>query len=219
MRTTADERLGSAGLAAIDTAAEAAVTGLTTQDAYPVLRAHLALCAVAGRDPAEVLREALASPRGLDDARDVAAVLDWRIHPTGHHSTGAEPLPWLPTVPEPLRADLAWGPYLDDRARKVTELASAVATRAGSWTPASAPLWARPLLDQVLFAFLMSLAFTQRFEELDSFDLAVYTVTQWWSRGGQTAPDSRRGRSRSPGNSLCPATSSVGLTGFEPATP
>jgi hypothetical protein len=52
MRTTADERLGSAGLAAIDTAAEAAVTGLTTQDAYPVLRAHLALCAVAGRDPA-----------------------------------------------------------------------------------------------------------------------------------------------------------------------
>jgi hypothetical protein len=93
MRTTADERLGSAGLAAIDTAAEAAVTGLTTQDAYPVLRAHLALCAVAGRDPAEVLREALASPRGLDDARDVAAVLDWRIDPTGHHSTGAERSP------------------------------------------------------------------------------------------------------------------------------
>jgi hypothetical protein len=30
---------------------------------------------------------------------------------------------------------------------------------------------------QILFAFLMSLAFTQRFEELDGFDLAVYTGT------------------------------------------
>jgi len=30
---------------------------------------------------------------------------------------------------------------------------------------------------QILFAFLMSLAFTQRFEELDGFDLTVYTVT------------------------------------------
>ncbi|NIH69219.1 conjugative relaxase-like TrwC/TraI family protein [Modestobacter marinus] len=143
----AEERLGSAGLAAIDTAADAAVPGLTTRDAYPVLRAHLALYAVAGRDPADVLREALASPRGLDDARDVAAVLDWRIDPTGHHSTGVGPLPWLPTVPDPLRADLAWGPYLDDRARKVAALASDVVTHAGSWTPASAPLWARRLLD------------------------------------------------------------------------
>jgi len=148
LTVAAEERLGSAGLTAIDTAADAAVTGLTTQDAYPVLRAHLALCAIAGRDPADVLRGALASTRGLDDARDVAAVLDWRIDPTGHHSTGIGPLPWLPTVPEPLRADLAWGPYLDDRANKVIAFASAVATRAGSWTPASAPLWARPLLDR-----------------------------------------------------------------------
>jgi hypothetical protein len=29
---------------------------------------------------------------------------------------------------------------------------------------------------QILFGFLLSLAFTQRFEELDGFDLAVYTV-------------------------------------------
>ena len=30
---------------------------------------------------------------------------------------------------------------------------------------------------QILFAFLMSLVFTQRFSELDDFDLTVYTVT------------------------------------------
>jgi len=148
LTVAAEERLGSAGLAAIDTAADAAVAGLTAQDAYPVLRAHLALCAVAGRDPAQVLREVLAAPRGLDDARDAAAVLDWRIDPTGRHSNGAGPLPWLPTVPEPLRADLAWGPYLDDRAGRVADLAAAVAAHAGDWTPASAPLWARPLLDR-----------------------------------------------------------------------
>ena len=148
LTVAAEERLGATGLAAIDAAADAAVTGLTMQDAYPALRSQLALCALAGRDPAEVLRDALASPRGLDDARDVAAVLDWRIDPTGNRSTGVGPLPWLPAVPEPLRADLAWGPYLDDRARKVTELASAVGSRSSSWTPASAPLWARPLLDQ-----------------------------------------------------------------------
>src|SRR5215212_7411155 len=29
---------------------------------------------------------------------------------------------------------------------------------------------------QILFAFLLSLAFTQRFQELDAFDVAVYTV-------------------------------------------
>jgi hypothetical protein len=30
---------------------------------------------------------------------------------------------------------------------------------------------------QILFAFLLTLAFTQRFDELDDFDVAVYTVT------------------------------------------
>jgi hypothetical protein len=30
---------------------------------------------------------------------------------------------------------------------------------------------------QILFAFLLTLAFTQRFDQLDDFDVAVYTVT------------------------------------------
>jgi hypothetical protein len=146
--TAAEDRLGSDALAALDSAAEAAVPGLTAQDAYLVLRAHLALCAVAGHDPADALNRALAWPRGLDDARDTAAVLDWRIGPTGRHSTDTGPLPWLPAVLERLRSDPEWGAYLTDRADEVAALATGVSRQARAWAPASAPAWALPLLDR-----------------------------------------------------------------------
>src|SRR3954451_6360191 len=148
LNTAAENRLGPDTLPAIDRAAEAAVPGLTAQDAYPVLRAHLALCTVAGHDPVDLLRRALARPRGLHDARDTAAVLDWRIDPTRHHSTGTGPLPWLPAVPEALRTDPEWGPYLTDRADEVTALAAAVSQQARAWTPSRARARALPLLDR-----------------------------------------------------------------------
>src|SRR3954454_3707174 len=150
LSTAAEDRLGPDALTAIDGAAEAAVPGLTAQDAYPVLRAHLALCAVAGHDPVDLLRRALAWPRGLEDARDAAAVLDWRIDPNRHHSTGTGPLPWLSAVPEALRTDTEWRRYLTDRADEVTALAAAVSQQARAWTPAGAPTWALPLLDHDL---------------------------------------------------------------------
>ncbi|SOC52913.1 DNA primase, catalytic core [Blastococcus aggregatus] len=148
LSTAAEDRLGSSALVVIDSAAEAAVPGLTAQDAYPVLRAHLALCAVAGQDPVDLLRRALASPRGLHDARDTAAVLDWRIDPTGSHTAGTGPLPWLPAIPETLRTDPRWRAYLTHRADEVAALATAVSNGARAWTPASAPAWALPLLDR-----------------------------------------------------------------------
>ncbi|RFU20611.1 UNVERIFIED_ORG: toprim domain-containing protein [Bacillus sp. AZ43] len=148
LNTAAEERLGLEVLEAIDAAADAAMPGLTTQAAYPVLRAHLALCAVSGRDPSDVLRQALASDRRLDDARDVAAVLDWRIDPTGRHSPGTGPLPWLPGLPKTLGDDLEWGPYLADSADQVSSPAVDVAARARAWTPTSAPAWALPLIDR-----------------------------------------------------------------------
>ncbi|WP_166486729.1 MobF family relaxase [Blastococcus saxobsidens] len=150
LNTAAEERLGLEVLQAIDAAADAAMPGLTMQAAYPVLRAHLALCAVSGRDPSDVLRQALALDRRLDDARDVAAVLDWRIDSTGHHSAGTGPLPWLPGLPKALGDDLEWGPYLADSADQVSSPAVDVAARARAWTPTSAPAWARPLIDRDL---------------------------------------------------------------------
>jgi DNA primase catalytic core len=148
LNTAAEDRLGLEALAAIDAVADAAMPGLTAQAAYPVLRAHLALCAVSGRDPSDVLRQALASDRSLDDAHDVAAVLDWRIDPTGRHSAGTGPLPWLPALPKTLDDDLEWGAYLANSAGQVSSPAADVAARARTWTPTSAPAWALPLIDR-----------------------------------------------------------------------
>jgi DNA primase catalytic core len=143
---------GDDAMSRIDTAAETALPGLTRHEAYPTLRAHLALCAVDGHDPVDMLRHALSSDRGLADARDVAAVLDWRLDPTGHRSTGTghngSPLPWLPAVPDALAADDEWGQYLRDRAEHVTATAADVAARAHNWTPTSAPGWALTIIDR-----------------------------------------------------------------------
>jgi DNA primase catalytic core len=143
---------GQAAMSRIDSAAEAALPGLTGHDAYPTLRAHLALCAVDGHDPADLLREALSFDRGLSDAHDAAAVLDWRLDPTGRRSTATghndPPLAWLPAVPEALASDDEWGRYLHDRGRLVTAAAGDVATRARNWTPTNAPGWALPIIDR-----------------------------------------------------------------------
>jgi DNA primase catalytic core len=142
-------RHGPDALQRIDHAAEAALPGLTRQDAYPALRAHLALCAVDGASPAIELRKALSWDRGLDDARDPAAILDWRIDPTGQHNPGATgPLPWLPAVPAALAGDSTWGSYLRARADHVQALSGIVADRARQWTPTSTPTWARAILDR-----------------------------------------------------------------------
>ena len=147
LTTAAEDRLGVERLAEIDTAADSVVQGLTRCETYPTLRAHLALLALDSHDPTGILIHAAAASRGLADARDVAAVLDWRLDPGGHHSTGSGPLPWLPGIPTALAADPEWRSYLDERAHLVAELAARIAADARDWTPTSAPGWARPLLD------------------------------------------------------------------------
>jgi len=141
----AQDRLGHSTLAGIDVAAEAALPGLTAADAYPTLRGHLTLAALDGADPADLLRAAVSNSRDLADARDVAAVLDWRLDRTG---TCPGPLPWLPAVPAALADDPDWGGYLRSRAEQVRALAAAVAARAHAWAPASAPAWASSLIDR-----------------------------------------------------------------------
>jgi DNA primase catalytic core len=143
-------RHGPDALSRIDAAAEAALPGLTRHDAYPALRAHLALCAVDGPNPARELRAALNWVRDLDDARDLAAVLNWRIDPTGRPgaTTAPGPLPWLPAVPAAFATDPAWGRYLRARAERVHALSGVIADQARRWTPTSAPTWARAILDR-----------------------------------------------------------------------
>lgn len=153
LTTAAQERVGVAGLADIDALSESTLPGLTYEDAYPALRARLALLEVAGTAPSDTLRSAVSDPRGLDDARDPAAVLDWRLDPGPAPDAG--PLPWLPAIPAPLGQDPVWGEYLVGRAAQIATLATAVAAAAEAWTPATAPPWARPLLtDPALVADL-----------------------------------------------------------------
>ncbi len=139
----AEDVYGPDRLTALDATAEAAVPGLTDTDAWPGLRPHLAALALSGRDPAGLLAHALTG-RDLNDARDVAAVLDWRLHPDRDTSG---PLPWLPPIPAVLADDAQWGSYLVERAAAVTALADATAKAARALSPAAAPAWATPIID------------------------------------------------------------------------
>jgi len=143
----AETVLGRDVLKAIDTAAEQVHPGLTETLAYPTLRAHLSVLVLDGADPAQALRPA-GGTRELNTADDPAAVLDWRLDPTGQHSTTPGPLPWLPAIPTALATDPLWGPYLVARRQQVSATAAQVAADAAALTPTTAPLWARPLVGE-----------------------------------------------------------------------
>jgi DNA primase catalytic core len=101
-----------------------------------------ALLAVCDADPIAAFRTAVEA-RELGTAHDPAAVLDWRLHVPGP----AGPLPWLPAVPTRRAEDPHWGPYLAALVDHLTACAARVAITAAAMTPATAPRWARPLLD------------------------------------------------------------------------
>ncbi|MGV7254584.1 MobF family relaxase [Mycobacterium kansasii] len=149
----AEHHLGARRLAELADLAESRAPGLTDANGWPVLRKHLALIAAAGSDPATVLADAI-NQGPLHDADDPAAVLDWRIDPTGGHSTRIGPLRWLPATPAQLANDPLWGAYLSRRADLVGELADQIRAQVRSWTTGTAPAWAKPVLaaDPVLAA-------------------------------------------------------------------
>ncbi len=169
----AEELLGPDQLAELDAAADRALPGLTSAPAYATLRAHVALLAVDGHDPETVLIGAIGR-HDLTGAHDRAAVLDWRLDPTGQHgvSTGRGPLPWLPAIPNALAADPDWGEYLHARASHTAGLADRIRTEARGWTPTSAPAWATALLeaDPELVA---ALAVWRAAQRVDDDDLRV----------------------------------------------
>jgi len=145
LTAAAEQHAGPDLMAHIDTAA-AQLRHLTDAQAWPVLRRHLALLAIEGHDPIETLHQAAAT--GLGDAHDPAAVLDWRLStPSGAGATDRGPLHWLPAIPHVLTIDPSWATYLQQRAELVSELADHIRGTARGWDTATAPAWARPLLD------------------------------------------------------------------------
>ncbi|MFG2445368.1 AAA family ATPase [Nocardia fluminea] len=142
---TVENAIGTTRLDTIDRLAERLVPGLTDSPAYSVLRQHVAMLALSGADPITELRTAIAA-RELDTVTDPAAVLDWRLDPTGNHSAGPGPLAWTPGLPtETPTADSETAP-VRARDRIVAELARQISDTARAWTTATAPKWARPLL-------------------------------------------------------------------------
>jgi hypothetical protein len=144
--TAAENHLGATRLDKLATLADTLYPRLTHAEGWPVLRNHLALLACAGHNPAAALSEAVAKG-GLDDAGDPAAVLDWRIDPTGGHSAGVGPLRWLPAVPDRLGENPQWGQYLHRRGDLVTELADQIRAKLARWE--SPPPWRHNMWDFV----------------------------------------------------------------------
>ncbi|MBO0878785.1 MAG: relaxase domain-containing protein [Mycobacterium sp.] len=140
-----EHTLGADTMHGIDTAAERLYPGLTGFPAWPVLRQHLATLALDGRDPTGELARAIAA-RELGTANDAAAVLDWRLDSSSAHSTAPRPLPWLPSIPDAVRANHRVAAFLDARQRLITTLADGIRASAHDFTPLTAPAWARPLL-------------------------------------------------------------------------
>jgi hypothetical protein len=139
IRVAAEQVLGPQTVAALDRA-DQLVPGLTSEPAWPTLRAHLlGLAAETGEHPLLHLQIA-ASGRDLRTAGDMAAVLDWRLPELA--PAGPGPLPWLPGIPEKLREHPAWGDYLTKRSRLVADLAQQL--RDHACQEDAQPFWAPP---------------------------------------------------------------------------
>ncbi|MBU8840659.1 MobF family relaxase [Mycolicibacterium goodii] len=176
----AEQLLTPAEHAALDRQAEEILPGLTTATAWPVLRQHLSLIAANGYNPLKRLA-AVVRAGDFDDAADPAAVIDWRLDPSGSHSGGTGPLPWLPAIPSRLRDDPHWGPYLHRRAELIQELDTAVRTEVATWTTATAPRWARPIVGSDA-ALAADLAVYRAATDVDDADTRIAGTEQYPAR-------------------------------------
>jgi len=143
LHVAAEQLLGPQTVGELDQA-DQYVPGLTTEPAWPTLRAHLlALAAETEQHPLRHLLTA-ASGRDLSTAGDMAAVLSWRLPALTPTDPG--PLPWLPGIPEKLHAHPVWGAYLAKRSQLVADLADQVKDHAfqGDGPPAWAPPRSHP---------------------------------------------------------------------------
>jgi hypothetical protein len=139
LQVAAEQLAGPQTVAELDQA-DQYIPGLTTEPAWPTLRAHLlALAAETGEHP---LRHMLTAARGRDlsTAGDMAAVLDWRLQAPARPEPA--PLPWLPRIPEALRDHPVWSEYLAQRSQLIADLADQVQDHARQAD--APPVWAPP---------------------------------------------------------------------------
>ena len=143
LHVAAEQLLGPKTVAELDQA-DQYIPGLTTEPAWPTLRAHLlALAAETGEHPLRLMLTA-ARGRDLQTAGDMAAVLYWRLPELTPTNPG--PLPWLPGIPPTLQHHPVWGGYLAKRSQLVADLADQVQDHAcqGDGQPVWAPSGSHP---------------------------------------------------------------------------
>ena len=143
LHVAAEQLVGPQTVAELDQA-DQYIPGLTTEPAWPTLRAHLlALTAETGQHPIRHLLTA-ATGRELHIAGDMAAVLYWRLPALTPTNPG--PLPWLPGIPPALQDHPVWGDYLAKRSQLVADLADQVQHHAcrGDAEPVWAPSGSHP---------------------------------------------------------------------------
>jgi conjugative relaxase-like TrwC/TraI family protein len=139
LHVAAEQLVGPQTVAELDQA-DQYLPGLTTEPAWPTLRAHLLdLAAETGQHPLRHLQTAAAG-RDLQTAGDMAAVLYWRLPELAPVDPG--PLPWLPGMPETLRSHPGWGAYLAKRSQLVADLANQIQDHA--YQIGGPPVWAAP---------------------------------------------------------------------------
>ena len=137
LHVAAEQLAGPRAVAELDHA-DQYIPGLTTEPAWPTLRAHLlALAAETGEHPLRHMMTA-ANGRDLRTAGDMAAVLYWRLPELAPTDPG--PLPWLPGIPETLHSHPVWGDYLAKRSQLVANLADQVQAHACQGD--ADPIWA-----------------------------------------------------------------------------
>jgi hypothetical protein len=139
LHVAAEQLVGPQTVAELDEA-DHYLPGLTTEPAWPTLRAHLlALAAETGKHPIRHMMTA-AFGRDLSSAGDMAAVLYWRLPALALGDTG--PLPWLPGMPPTLHDHPVWGDYLAKRSQLVADLAGQVQDHACQSD--AEPIWIPP---------------------------------------------------------------------------
>lgn len=136
----AEHYLGAEYVANLDQQADQLLPGLTDAPAWPTLRSHLLLLGAQGLEPLDQLQDAI-DLRSLDGARDLAAVLSWRLDDSGLRNTGPGPLPWLFGIPRALTTEPTFGAWLSQHFGLVCDLADQVCTRtlASTTDPAWVP--------------------------------------------------------------------------------
>lgn len=139
--------LGDNAMAELAAQAERILPGVSEAPAWDTLHAHLAYLALDDIDTLAALREA-AAERTFEGARDVAAVLDWRLGPHAESRAATSgPLPWVPGIPERIRNDATYGAWVRERYELVQTDAARIRDSVHATGRQDAPEWSRAFLD------------------------------------------------------------------------